>query len=87
MGYQVIPKNSTHRDSHPSFYEGNHRDYHFSLLSLGIPIPLFTVPNGNPLWDSISSFKAFYTLWGVYQVSKSTHLSKIVEGEKKVKGS
>ena len=87
MGHQVIPSDSTHGDSHPPLYEGNYKDYHFSLLPLCIPVPLFIVPNGNPLWDSILSFKALYTLWGVYQVSKSAHLSEIVEGERRVKGS
>ena len=70
------PSDSTHGNSHSPFYEGSHWDYHFSLLSFGKPVPLFTisnVSNGNPLWDSISSFKALYILWGVYQMSKSTH--------------
>ena len=61
MSYQVIPSDSAYGDSHPSLYESNHRDYNFSLIPLGIPIPLFIVPNGNPLWDSILSFEALYT--------------------------
>ena len=66
MGYQVIPSDFAQGDSHPFLYEGNHRDSYFSLLPLGVPAPLFTVPNGNPLWDSILSFKVLYTLCGVY---------------------
>ena len=62
MGYQVISSDSAHGDSHSSLYEGDHQDYHFSLLPPGVPVPLFTVPNGNPLWDSILNFKALYTL-------------------------
>ena len=86
MSYQIIPIDFAHGDSHLSLYEGNHQDYHFSFLPLGVPVPLFIVSNGDPLRDSISSFKALYILWGVYQVSKSTHLSEIVKGERKVKG-
>ena len=87
MSYQVIPSDSTRGNSHSSLYESNHRDYHFSLLPFSEPIPLFTISNGNPLWDSISSFKA---LWGVYQMSKSTYFVKDrwrrKWGERKLRG-
>ena len=32
------------------------------------------------------SFKALYTLYGVYQVSESTHEWERIEGKKKVNG-
>ena len=48
MSYQVIPSDSTYGDSHSSLYEGNHQGYHLSLLPLSIPIPLFTISNGDP---------------------------------------
>ena len=72
MSYQVIPSDSAHGDSPSLLYEGNYQDYHFSFLPMGEPVPLFIVSNGDPLWDSISSFKALYVLWGVYQMSEST---------------
>ena len=74
MGYQVIPSDSTHKDSYPSLYEANHGDYYLSFLPLSVPLSLFTVPNGNPLGNSVLSLKALYTFWGVYQVSESTYM-------------
>ena len=73
MSPEVIPSDHTHWDSHPSLYEGNHPDYYFSLLPIGVPIPFLTIPNGDSWWDPILSFKALYILHGVYQVSESTH--------------
>ena len=68
MSNQVIPSYSTDRDSYPSLYKGDHKDYYFSLLPYSVPFPLFAIPNRNPRWNSILSFKALYTLWGVYKV-------------------
>ena len=45
MGLKVVPSDHAHKDSHPSFYEGNHWDYRLSLLPLLMPLPLLIVPN------------------------------------------
>jgi len=45
MGSNIIPGYDAHRDSHPALYEGNHRDYYFSLLHIFVPLSLFIVPN------------------------------------------
>ena len=74
MSPKVIPSDFTHWDSYPSLYKGNHRDYYFSLLPTGVLIPFLIIPNGDSWRDPILSFKALYTLRGVYQVSESTHL-------------
>ena len=74
MGNKVVPSHSTHGDSHPSLYKGNYRDYYFPFLPQGVPLPSVAMPNGNPKWNTITSFKALYTLWGVYKTSESTHL-------------
>ena len=66
MGNKVIPSNSIHRDSHPSLYKGNHRDHNFSLLLIGVPPSLFAILNKHSWWDLVLSFKALYTLGGVY---------------------
>ena len=79
----LIPNDCAYGDSHPSLYEGNHRDYHFPLLPLSMSIPFFTVSNEDSWGDSILSFKALYTLCRVYQVSESTHEGEMVEGKKK----
>ena len=48
MGSNIILGYDAHRDSHPALYEGNHRDYYFSLLPVSVPLPLFTIPNTYP---------------------------------------
>ena len=73
MGPKVVPGNSTHKDCHPSFYEGNHRDYYLSLLPVFVSLPLFTIPNAYSWRDSIPSPKALYSLLGVHQTLESTH--------------
>ena len=73
MRPKVVPSNSTHRDSHPSFYKGNHRDYYLSLLLVFVLLPLFTVPNSYPWRDPVQSSKALYSLLRVYQTFESTH--------------
>ena len=74
MGYQVIPSDSARGDFHLPLYEDNHGDYYFSLLPLSVPFPLFTIPNGNPLGNSVLSLKVLYTFQRVYQVIESTHM-------------
>ena len=73
MNPKVIPSDYAHGDSHPSLYKGNHWDYYFSFLPISVPVLFLTIPNGDSWRDPILSFKAFYTLSRVYQVSKSTH--------------
>ena len=73
MGPKVVPGNSTHKDCHPSFYEGNHRDYYLSLLPVFVSLPLFTIPNAYSWRDSIPSPKALYSLLGVHQTLESTN--------------
>ena len=73
MGLKVVPDNNTPRDCHPSFYEGNHRDYYLSLLPVFMSLPLFTVRNSYSWSDPILSPKAFNSLLGVYQTLESTH--------------
>ena len=72
MGLKVVP-DSTHRDCHPSFYEGNHQDYYLSPLPIFVPLTLFTIPNAYSWKDPILSLKALYSLLRVYQILKSTH--------------
>ena len=45
MSSKVVPSDSTHGDFHPSFYEGNHRDYYLLDLLILVPLTLITVPN------------------------------------------
>ena len=73
MSPKIVSSNSTYRDCHPSFYEGNHRDYDLSLLPVFMPLPLFTVRNSYSWSDPILSPQAFYSLLGVYQTLESTH--------------
>ena len=61
MSNKVVPSHSTHGDSHPSLYKGNHRDYYFSLLPQGMPLPPTTIPNGNPRRNLVAGFKAINT--------------------------
>ena len=58
MGPKVVPSNRSHRDSYPSFYKGNHWDYHLSLLPLLMPLPFLTIFNRDSGWDPIPSFEA-----------------------------
>ena len=73
MSPKVVLSDGAHGDSHPTFYKGNHWDYHFSLLPFLVPFSFLIIPNEDSWWDSILSFKAFYILCRVYQVGKSTH--------------
>ena len=66
MSLKIIPSDSAYRDSHPSLHEGNHRDYHFSLLPFLLPFPFLTILNGYTWQNPILSSKALYTLPGVY---------------------
>ena len=40
MRPKVIPGYDAHENSHPALYEGNHRDYHFSILPFLMPFSL-----------------------------------------------
>ena len=40
MGLKVVPSDDAHKDSHPSFYEGNH----WGLLSLFLASPHTIAP-------------------------------------------
>ena len=73
MGPKIILGYGTYGDSHPALYEGNHRDYHLSLLLVFMPLPLFTIPNAYSWRDPILSPKVLYSLLRVYQTLKSTH--------------
>ena len=73
MGPKIVPSNSTHRDCHPFFFEGNHQDYDLSPLPVFVPLSLFTIPNAYSWRDPILSLKALYSLIGVYQTLKSTN--------------
>ena len=44
MSPKVIFNDSTYRDFHPSFYEGNHQDHYLSLLLVFMPLSFLTVP-------------------------------------------
>lgn len=76
MDLKVVSGNGTHRDSHPSFYKGNHWDYYFSLLLIFVPLLLFTVSHTYSRRDPILSPKVVYSLLGVYQTLESTHFWK-----------
>ena len=62
MGPKIIPGYDAHRDSHPALYEGNHRDYHLSLLPIFVPLSLFTVPKSYSWGDPILSPKVLHPL-------------------------
>ena len=76
MGNQEIPSYSTHRDPYPSLYKGNHRDYHLSFCSQGMPFSLKAMSDRNLNWYVITGLKAFYALNSIYQASKSTHIRR-----------
>ena len=76
MGPKIVSSNSTHRDPYPSFYEGNHWDYYFSLLPIFVPLPLFIVPYTYFRRDPILGLKILYSFLGVYQTLESTHFWK-----------
>ena len=42
-----VPSEGTHRNGHPSLYEGNHRDDHLSYFPLIIPFPLGSISNAH----------------------------------------
>jgi len=66
MGPKIIPGYSTHGDSHPALYEGNHRDYYLLDLPIFVPLILFAVPNAYSWGDPVSSPEVFYPLLRVY---------------------
>ena len=45
MSPKVVLGYGAHRNSHPTLYEGNHWDYHFSLLPFLMPFSLLTMTN------------------------------------------
>ena len=73
MSLKVISSDSTHRDFHPSFYEGNHEDHYLSLLLVFMPLSLPTVPNTYSWRNPIQSSKVLYPLLKVYQAFESTY--------------
>ena len=73
MSPKVVLSDFTHKDSHSSFYRGNHRDHYLSLLPFFAPLSFFTVPNTYSWKDPIQNFKAFYSLLRVYETFESTH--------------
>ena len=72
MNPKVVPGYSTHRNSHPTLYEGNNSDYYFSLLPLLVPFSFLTISNECSWRNPIQSSKTLYSLLGVYQMSEST---------------
>ena len=79
MSSKVVSSDSTHRDFHPSLYEGNHRDYYLLDLPILESLTLTIVPNAYSWGDPITSPKVFYPLLGVYQTLKCTHFYKGLE--------
>ena len=73
MGLKVILSYDAHGNSHPPLSEGNHWDYHFSLLPFLMTLSLLTVANKHSWWDPIQSSKALYTFLKVYQIGEPTH--------------
>ena len=61
MGPKVVSGNSTHRESYPSIYKGNHWDNYFSLLPICVPSSLFTVFSSYSFRDTILSPKIFHS--------------------------
>ena len=84
MGLKVVPSDSTYRDCHPFFYEGNHRDYYLSFLLAFVLLPLFTISNAYSWRDLIPSFEVLYSLLGVYQTLKSINFQKGLGKNKKI---
>ena len=76
MSPKVVSSDATHRDLHPSFYEGNHRDHYLSLLPVFMPLSFLTVPHTYSRRDPILGPKVFHFLLGLYQTLKSTHFRK-----------
>ena len=60
MVTQVVSRNSTHGESHPSFYEGYHGDYDFSHLSVKGYLFRKTVSQGYLLGYVILFFEYLY---------------------------
>ena len=80
MSSKVVSSDSTHRDFHPSLYEGNHQDYYLPDLPILMPLAFTTVLNASSWGDPITSPKVFYPLLGVYWTLKFTHFCKGLEG-------
>ena len=55
----------THRNGHPSLYEGNHRDDHLSCLPLIKSFPLGSIPNAHVGGNVVLSPKVLHPLLGV----------------------
>ena len=85
MSPKVISSDSTHRDFHPSFYEGSYQDHYLSLLPVFMLVSLPKVPNTYSWRDPIQSSKALYPLLRFYQVFESTHFWKGWEGLRRLK--
>ena len=73
MSSKVIPSDDTHGNSHPILYEGNHWDYHFSLLPFFMPLSFLTVSNAYSWRGPILNPRALYSFLEVYQTLESTH--------------
>ena len=76
MSPKIVSSNCTHRDCHPSIYEGDHRDYYLTLLPFLKPLSFLTVPNVYVWWDPVLSPKGCYSPLRVYQAFESTHVFK-----------
>ena len=60
-----VPSEGTHRNSHPSLYESNHRDNHLSCFPLIIPFPLGSISNAHVGGNVVLSPKILHPLLGV----------------------
>ena len=81
MCNQVVPSYPTHEKRHSPFYEGNHGNDDLPFLSVGKPLTQSTVPQRNSLGNVVLNPKSIHTNGRIYEVSESTHLSKLKGSE------
>jgi len=81
MGDQIVLSYSTHGKPHSPFYEGNHGNNDLPFPSVGKPLTWSTVPQGNSLGNVVPRSKSLHTGGRIYEVSESTHLSKLKGSE------
>jgi len=81
MGNQIAPSYSTYGKHHSSFYEGNHGNDDLSFPFVGKPLTWSTVLQGNSLGNVVPSPISLHTSGRIYEMSESTHLSKLKRSE------
>ena len=78
---KIISSNGAHGNGHTTFYEGDHRYDHFICFPFVKPLPLCSVSHAHMWWNVIFGPETPHTFLGVYQMLKSTHFLRNLQGK------